>query len=97
MNDHLNKWWHYAVISAGEASFLWFLAFILLAIQGISLPEGTPWLVADAAHYSKIAEEGYQSSSLLSAFFPLFPKLWSILGFSPKWMAIFNGVIDISA
>ena len=97
MNDHLHKWWHYAIISAGEASVLFLCAVILLAVTGKTMPEGIPWLVADAGHYFKIAEEGYSSSSLLSAFFPLFPKTWSIIGFTPKWMAILNGAVAVTS
>lgn len=45
----------------------------------------------DALHYREIAEDGYVGFEV--AFFPLFPKIWGVLGFGVLEVCLFNFLI----
>ena len=71
--------------------------FILLKLNFTqTIPDNLNLLNWDAKWYNSIRESGYiyvQDAQCNLAFFPLFPFLWSLLGLSPLWISLFNGIL----
>jgi len=91
MNSLKSHWRHittillFAILSA-------LLFFVCLKQIADSCMDTDGLLNWDAKHYAFIAKQGY-SSDFRTAFFPLFPKLWGVLGLSAIGISIFNGLV----
>ncbi len=77
-------------------TFAWSLLYLSI-LWGVILfltpsLEAGNFLQWDAEHYRAISQRGYQEA-FRTAFFPLFPLLWSMSGLGPLGVSIMNGVI----
>src|ERR1051325_1153864 len=73
---------------------LLFLGFYLFfASHDPSLLSERSFLNWDSQHYFSIVQNGYQSYS--TAFFPLFPLSWKLMGLPAFAISIVNGIIFI--
>jgi len=67
------------------------VSLVLISLAQSSLLSEASLLRFDAVHYSFIAENGY--NDFRTAFFPLFPKVWSLIGVSGIFMSMINALI----
>lgn len=94
MNQVPSTWYYYSLIALISAVFMWLFGFLFCAMQGAEL-SSINWMFADAQHYAGVQENGYQDSHL-AAFFPLFPFLWRLLGFSGFGIGLANAVFYLA-
>ena len=72
---------------------LFFIFYFSVALHNPGLLSERSFLNWDSQHYFSIVQNGYQPYS--TAFFPLFPLSWKLLGFSPIAISIVNGLVFI--
>lgn len=86
---------HNLVLTAGYAALLSLLIWLMTTLVAKPLLNEQAFLNWDTEHYASIRNQGY--TFLTTAFFPLFPWLWRVLGVSAREMAAVNLGIFIGA
>lgn len=86
---------HNLILTAGYASFVALLVWLVATFTGRPPLSEQAFLNWDTEHYNAIREKGY--TFLTTAFFPLFPWLWRLLGLPARGMAAVNLGIFIVA
>lgn len=76
------------ILTAGYAAVLALLIWLVATLTGKPLLSEQAFLNWDTEHYNSIRANGY--TFMTTAFFPLFPWLWRILGVSARGMAAVN-------